>query len=104
MDEKRFLSMLGLCRRAGQMIIGTDLVTKSLPSGKVLVSFYTADSSDNTKKKIQDKCSFYRIKCIQLSIDSLSLSSAIGKDGKICVVGITNDSFSEQLIRLAENQ
>ena len=51
MDEKRFLSMLGLCRRAGEIIIGTDLVTKALPSGKVQVVFFTADSSENTKKK-----------------------------------------------------
>ncbi len=104
MDEKRFLSMLGLCRRAGQIIIGTGLVTKALPSGKVLVTFYTADSSENTKKKIQDKCSFYKVRCIKLDIDSLALSSRIGKECKVCVVGITNDSFSEQLIRLAENQ
>ena len=104
MDEKRFLSMLGLCRRAGEIIIGTDLVTKALPSGKVQVVFFTADSSENTKKKATDKSRFYGVKCIELSIDSDKLSGAIGKDGKICVVGITSDSFSKQLILLAENK
>ena len=54
-NTEKFLSMLGLSRRAGKVIIGTPLVTATLPSGKVKVTFYTTEASDKTKKRITEK-------------------------------------------------
>lgn len=92
--------MLGLCRRAGQMIIGTDLVTKSLPSKKVKLVIYTSDASQNTEKKVTDKCKFYGVECIKSECTSHIISSAIGKSGSVCVLGITEESFSNELKKL----
>lgn len=101
MANNKFLFMLGLCRKAGQMIIGTDLVTKSLPSGKVKLVIYAKDSSDNTKKRVTDKCAFYKVKCIESSFSSEEISSCIGKAGNICVLGIVNDNFSNELLNIS---
>lgn len=94
--------MLGLSRRAGAVIIGTDLVTKALPSKNVKVVFYSADSSANTEKRITDKCRFYQIECVKIDTESTIIGAALGKEAGVCVLGITNDSFSSQLILLSK--
>ena len=102
--KDKLLSMLGLCRRAGSVIIGTDLVTKSLPSGKIKLVMYAADSSQNTEKKITDKCSFYGVKCVKIEQDGAELGHAIGKAATVCVVGITDSNFSKTLSTLISNE
>ena len=95
--NNKFLFMLGLCRKAGKMIIGTDLVTKSLPSKKTYLVIYTSDASMGTEKRVTDKCSYYGVECIKSHFSSLEISSAIGKDGAICTIGITDLNFASEL-------
>lgn len=99
----RFLFMLGLARKAGAIIIGTELVTKALASGKVKLVIYTQNSSQNTTKRVTDKCKFYGVECEMTEHTSDEVSSAIGKSGSVCVLGITNESFSNQLKTLIHN-
>ena len=89
--------MIGLSRRAGRVIIGTPLVTKSLPSKKAYLVIYTSNASFNTEKKITDKCKYYNTECIKAPFDSGEISTAIGKDGAVCVLGITDLNFAGQL-------
>ena len=93
----KFLSMLGLSRRAGKVIIGTPLVTSTLPSGKVKIVFYTSDASENTKKRITDKCKFYNTNCIMVEIASEKIGKMVGMNAPVCVIGVTDDNFSKQL-------
>ncbi|MBQ3017804.1 MAG: ribosomal L7Ae/L30e/S12e/Gadd45 family protein [Clostridia bacterium] len=95
--NNKFLFMLGLCRKAGKMIIGTDLVTKSLPSKKTYLVIYTSDASGNTKKRVTDKCSFYGVECIETPLLSSVVSDSIGKTGSVCVIGITDLNFASEL-------
>ena len=94
--------MLGLCRKAGKLITGTDLVTKSLPSKKTYLVIYTNDASQNTEKKITDKCKFYGVECIKAPFSSLEISGAIGKSGAICALGITDLNFAGELKSLCQ--
>lgn len=96
----KFLLMLGLCRKAGYAIIGTPMVTESLPKGKIKLVLYAYDASANTQKKITDKCSFYNVECIKSGSTSLELSQALGKSGAVCAVGIIDEGFSRELKRL----
>lgn len=95
--NNKFLFMLGLCRRAGKLITGTDLVTKSLPSKKTYLVIYTSDASANTEKKITDKCKFYGVECIKTPLSSSIVSDAIGKSGSVCSLGITDVNFASEL-------
>ncbi len=95
--KDKFLFMLGLCRRAGKLIMGTDLVTKSLPSKKTYLVIYTEDASDNTKKRVTDKCSFYEVECQMAKYSSLVVSDAIGKSGSVCTLGVTDINFASEL-------
>ncbi len=102
MNTNKFLSMLGLSRRARKVIIGTPLVTDKLPCGKVKVVFYTLDASDNTKKRITDKCKFYNVDCRMIDIPAEAIGKMVGMDGLVCVFGLEDDNFSKQLIALSE--
>lgn len=101
MNTTKFLSMLGLSRRAGKIAIGTPLVTSLLPSGKVMIVFYTADSSKNTEKRITDKCKFYNVQCVRLEIPSEQIGKMVGMKTNVCVFGVTDDSFTKQLLSLS---
>ena len=100
--NNKFLFMLGLCRKAGKLITGTDLVTKSLPSKKTYLVIYKNDASQNTEKKITDKCKFYGVECIKAPFSSLEISGAIGKSGAICALGITDLNFAGELKSLCQ--
>ena len=102
--NSKVLSMLGLCRRAGAVIIGTDLVTKALPSGKVKLVMYACDASANTEKKITDKCKFYKAKCVKVAFDGGEIAHAIGKQSTVSVVGVTDENFSRELELLISNE
>ena len=102
--NSKVLSMLGLSRRAGAVIIGTDLVTKALPSGKVKLVIYSCDASANTEKKITDKCKFYKTECVRLSYDGGEIAHAIGKQSTVSVVGITDENFSREIIFRISNE
>ena len=101
---KKFLLMLGLCRKAGAMVIGTPSVTESLPKGKTKVVFYALDASANTEKKITDKCKFYGVECVKLPLTSAEMSGAVGKSGAVCALGILDDGFKGQLIKLINEE
>lgn len=102
--NSKFLSMLGLCRRAGAVIIGTDLVTKALPSGKIKLVMYAGDSSANTEKKITDKCRFYNTECVKLTYGGGDIAHAIGKMSTVSVVGIADGNFSQELTLLLSKE
>lgn len=104
MEKTKFLSLLGLCKKSGNVIVGTPMVTKSLPQGKITAVFYSSASSPNTEKKICDKCAFYKVECIKVDISLEEIAHALGKDSCVSAVGITNENFSKQLKILTSNE
>ena len=104
MNKSKVLMMLGLCRKAGCVVIGTPMVTKALQGAKIKVAFYSADASQNTRKKITDKCAFYGVRCEMLDISGDELSHALGKTGILSSVGITNENFANELLNLVNSK
>ncbi|MBQ8146904.1 MAG: ribosomal L7Ae/L30e/S12e/Gadd45 family protein [Clostridia bacterium] len=102
--NSKFLSMLGLAKRAGALITGTDLVTKALPSGRIKLVMYAENSSQNTEKKITDKCKFYGIRCVKIAYNGEDIAHAIGKLSSVCVIGVNDENFSNQLFTLISKE
>lgn len=100
MNNDRFLSMLGLCRKAGKLVIGVPMVAKEISEGKIKVVFVAGDASQNAVKKINDKCTFYNVEYIKTDICADTLSHAVGKSGPVCALGITDGNFSNELTTL----
>ena len=92
--DGRILGSLGLCSKAGKLIFGVPMIIEAMQKGKnVLLVLEAGDTSDNTHKKISDKCNFYQVEKIQLDIDGGALACAVGKGSTLAAVAITDEGF-----------
>lgn len=105
MMDKRILSSLGLCSKAGKLIFGVPMIIEALQKGKKIYLVLEAqDTSDNTHKKITDKCNFYQVSKVRLDIDGGDLASAVGKSSSLAAVAITDDGFYKMMSKYFDNQ
>ena len=100
-EAERFLTFLGLCRRAGKTVHGTPLVCEALakrrPPYLVLLS---AGASAATAKKITDKCWFYRVPLLTVPVDPERLGRAVGKSCALAAVAVSDENFAKELRKL----
>ncbi len=98
--EGKLLSSLGLCVRAGRVIFGVPLICDAMRRGgkdAPRLVLEAADTSDNTHKRITDKCAYYGVTCIRLSCDGATLAQALGKRAVLAAVAITDDRMAEMV-------
>lgn len=100
--EKRSLNYLGIAKRSGNLICGTDMVVKNLPTGTIKIILLASDASSNTKDKIIKKAFYYQIQVCEI-FDSFLLSKAVGKD-HIMVMAITNDGLKNAFLKEVERE
>ena len=80
------LNTLGFCKCAGKISYGETLL-KDIKNKKVYLVVVASDASDNSKKKITDKCNFYKCEYL-LCLDKVSITKAIGRVDLVSAVGI----------------
>ncbi|QQZ07910.1 YlxQ family RNA-binding protein [Heyndrickxia vini] len=95
MTESKALSLLGLANRARKVISGEELVIKEVKNGRAKLVLLSKDASENTTKKVQDKCRFYHIPIYGITNREI-LGTAIGKESRV-VVAITDLGFAKKL-------
>ena len=101
---KRVHGMLGLAMKAGKVVIGTEQVIAFLQKGKVRLVLISGSASDGTKKKINFKCEFYKTQIKELETDTDELGRLLGKTYAPAVVGITDENFSNTIIKLLDSE
>jgi len=89
------LKLLGLINRTGKLLSGTDIVLDGIRKGKVNLVFLASDASENTKKLIRDKTTYYNVRLIE-DFSSMELSHSIGKKNRM-VLGVADLGFSKKL-------
>ena len=77
--NRQTLSLLSLCQRAGKMKTGEDTVEKAIQKKEAKLVIIPEDASDNTKKKFQNMCDFYKVP-IYFFEDKDTLGHAMGKE------------------------
>ncbi len=93
MLNKDILSLLGLAARARKITSGESLIN-DIRSNKVKYVIIASDASDNTKKKITDKCIYYKVDYLVAStIDDLS--NAVGKYR--VAIGVLDKGFANKI-------
>lgn len=93
--DERIVRLLGLAAKAGKLVYGTDMVCEGLRAKKrILLVVESGDSSENTHKKITDKCAYYGVKHVRLSLDTERFGAALGKRGGLAAVGVLDASFA----------
>lgn len=87
----RLLGAIGLCRRAGKLVCGVELICTELRKrNTVQMVLAASDVSDNTRKKLNDKCKFYGVTLTFIPYGAERLAAAVGKDAPIGAVAITD--------------
>ncbi len=100
--NKRLISTVGLCRRAGKTVIGSDLVVKAVRGGECKIVLLASDASENTKKRITDKCATYKTRLVPIPLTAEELGLAVGKSNGVATVGITDESLSVAVLKYTE--
>ena len=93
-DEKKFLSTLGLCRKAGKVILGANLICGAIPVLHDLTVFVAADAAPNTRKRLADKCRFYGARLVEIKTAGPELAKALGKSGPLAAVAVTDKKLA----------
>ena len=79
MKTNRALSLIGLATKAGRTVSGEFSTEKSVKTGKGYLVIVAGDSSENTKKKFRNMCTFYEVPLYILA-DKETLGHAMGKE------------------------
>ena len=87
--------LLSLAAKAGRIVSGQTKVLDAVRSGKACLCIVTGDASDNTKKRLADKCSFYEIP-LYIYGTSEQTGHVIGKDIRSCVA-LTDPGLAGQI-------
>ena len=95
LNKTKILNLIGLATRARRTSFGTDGVITSIQKGDAKIVFVASDASEETIKKAQDKCNYYKVLCVK-EFSTEELNSAIGK-GNIKVVSINDKGFYESI-------
>ena len=96
-NKQRLFGMLGFAMRAGKVIIGTELVCRAMPTGRVKLVLVSSTASEATKKKLFVKSDYYSISAIEVDVDTERLGNLLGKSYAPAAVAVTDDGFAEEI-------
>ena len=99
-ENSNFRTTIGLAAKAGKVICGTPLVCEAMRGAKKkpCLVIEASDTSDNTHKRLSDKCSFYGIRHIRAEITMSELSDSVGKRSEVSSVGITDEGLATAIL------
>ena len=97
-EEQKIYQLLGIATRARKVITGEDLTVREVQAGKARLVLITSDASENTMKKITDKCKFFNVEKHVFG-NREDLGHAIGKESRV-VLAITDAGFARKISEL----
>lgn len=95
MAPNRVYSAVGLATKAGKTESGEFCTEKAVKSGKAHLVIVAEDSSDNTKKKFQNMCTYYEVACVIYGTKG-DLGHAMGKEFRASVA-VTDEGFARMI-------
>ena len=96
----KFLSLLGLARRAGKLVAGYDATINLLKEKKASLIVIATDISEKTEKNIKFEAEKTDTKTIKVEYTIEEISSNIGK--KAGVLAISDKDFTKGLLTIFE--
>ncbi len=98
--SERFIGMLGLARRAGKTVLGTDMICEKMRAKvKPVLVLVSHTASDATRARLQKKCVFYNIPCLLVDISTEELGRLMGKPGALAATAVTDPGFACELTK-----
>lgn len=96
----KILSFLGIAMKAGKLRSGEFACEMAIKEGDAKLIVVASDASDNTKKKFNNSCKYYKVDYLEFGTKEI-LSKSIGKDIR-SVICITDDGFKNGILELIE--
>lgn len=98
-NRQKAMKLIGLAMRAGKLVTGEELTIADVRRNKAKIIFVANDASENTKKKVKDKSSYYEVPCFELFSEA-EITQMIGRPRK--VFGILDNGFAKKTKELIE--
>ncbi len=95
----KFLTTLGLARRAGKLTYGNDKTIEALGSTAVLL--IAEDCAPRTLRNAERTAAEQNVPVVRIPFTKECLGSAIGTK-PVCLVGITDQGFAASLMKHIE--
>ena len=95
MNKQKISRLIGLAMRSRNLVYGESNCLNA-KSEKAKLVFIASDSSENTRKRLEDKSNFRNIKTSSI-FDRYELGKIIGKEFSVCVA-ITDKNFSNGIL------
>lgn len=93
--QTKVYGLIGIARRARKVVMGESVIA-AIQNKSAKVVLISEDASDNTKKKISDKCQYYNITfCF---VDDVLLNQSLGEFNKK-VIAITDEGISKKIVQ-----
>lgn len=89
------LNTIGMCKCANKISYGETLI-KDIKKGNVSLVVICSDTSDNSKKKIIDKCNFYKCEYI-IAYTQVEICKVIARVDVVSAVGIKDSNLAKKL-------
>ena len=97
MENEKAFRYLGLAAKAGRVASGEFQTENAVRKGRAKVVLIAADASENTKKKFQNMCSFYKIPVFIIT-DKETLGHRIGREMRTSAA-ITDENLAAAFIK-----
>ena len=95
---ERFYGMLGMCRRAGKTVLGTELICSQMRGkNKPALVVISSGASQNTREKLIAKSTYYGVPYLLVDPDPESLARRLGKTGVTAAVAVTDPALARQI-------
>jgi Ribosomal protein HS6-type (S12/L30/L7a) len=98
--KNKVYGLLGLCSKAGKVIVGTDVCVENIKNKKVKLIILANDTSEKSKEKIKFLCVENEVEVIEYG-DIEQLSRSVGKINK-AVIGIKDKNFAIEIKKLVD--
>ena len=89
------LNTIGMCKCANKISYGETLI-KDIQKRVVSLVVICSDTSDNSKKKIIDKCNFYKCEYI-IAYTQLEICKVIARVYPVSAIGIKDSNLAKKL-------
>lgn len=96
----KLLPSLGLCAKAGAVVYGVPMICEAMRKGgkkTPLIVIEASDTSENTHKKITDKCNFYGVRHVRVECTGQTLAAALGKSASLAAVALTDEGLCRMI-------
>ncbi len=93
---------ISLCKRAGKLILGFDVVKQSLVDNVAMLLVIASDVSPKTRKEVEFLSQKYKVKLVTINITLDELWYILGK--RVGVISVIDKALSEKIAIDAQNE